>query len=310
MRPRKLGESYNEHDHEIDQNCIEVLDKGFVRLVDMMGNDSSIAQAARVSYGEGTKKIHEDIGLIRYLMRNKHTTPFEMVQLKFHIKAPIFIFRQWHRSRTWSYNEYSGRYSIMKDEYYVPEEDKVTKQNPHNKQGGTNEIVPYEDIFTEDLAGNSWLTEFEEEQKNIRAGYERKIASGMRKELARINLPLSQYSEMYASVNLHNLFHFLELRLDDHAQYETRVYGQAIKEIVKQKVPVAYQAFEEYILNSMQLTQLDQEVLRELAELTNSLNTKVTPTLIESVCIVHFANKREREECINKMTKLFLNTTK
>lgn len=282
---------------------IKCLDKGFVRLVDSMGDDSSIVQAARVSYGKGTKKVSEDEGLIRYLLRNKHTTPFEMVQFKFHIKAPIFVFRQWHRHRMWSYNEYSGRYSEMKDEFYVPDYKKITKQNPNNKQGGTDEWI---------LSKRCYSDVFEEEQKEARKNYEHHLATGMRKELARINLPLAQYSEMYACVDLHNLFHFLRLRMDSHAQYEIRVYGDAIGEIVKSKVPVAWQAFEDYILGEMTLNKRDQQAISEVIQ---SIQNSVTDPSVDLKAHVEsqivevteriFSNKREREESIQKLRKLF-----
>lgn len=290
----------------IDSNWeIKCLDKGFVRLVDSMGDDSSIAQAARVSYGKGTKTVHEDEGLIRYLMRHGHTTPFEMVQFKFHIKAPIFVFRQWHRHRMWSYNEYSGRYSEMKDEFYVPKEEHVTKQNPHNKQGGTSEAISYseaeESISLLDDRGKSvekWSDIFEDNQQDSRHFYEDYLRTGMRKELARINLPVSNYSEMYASVDLHNLFHFLKLRLDSHAQYEIRVFAEAIAEMVKLVVPIAYKAFEDYTLNSIKLNAVDIMAIRDLCGIVD-----FDPENIPSVR-AHL-NVRERTECIDKLIKIF-----
>lgn len=281
---------------------IKVLDKGFVRLVDSMGTDSSIVQAARVSYGKGTKKVSEDEGLIRYLLRHGHTTPFEMVQFKFHIKAPIFVIRQWHRHRMWSYNEYSGRYSEMKDEFYVPDKSKVTKQNPNNKQGGTDDVVPFDDIFDVDLAGQSWSGLFQNQQMESRKNYEEFIASGMRKELARINLPLAQYTEMYASVDLHNLFHFLRLRMDSHAQYEIRVFADALAELIKPIVPVAYKAFEDYILGSVKLTSIEVKILQELIQLKPE-GKPVGETEIRRTIGTYISNKREADEAYSKLTK-------
>lgn len=278
-----------------ETNRVNVLDKGFVRLVDTMGDDSSIVSAARVSYGVGTKKVSEDEGLIRYLMRHGHTTPFEMCQFKFHIKAPIFVFRQWHRHRTWSFNEYSGRYSEMKDEFYVPEKTLITKQNPINKQGGTSEII-------EDAAWHH--EEFQTEQTNDYDLYQDKLKSGMRKELARINLPVSNYSEMYASVDLHNLFHFLRLRLDSHAQYEIRVYAEAISQMVKQIVPIAWQAFEDYQLNSLRLTKKDQEVIKHIV----SCGHRFSNFAAENVAKLFITNKRELQECLDKLKNLGLIT--
>lgn len=229
---------------------IPCLDKGFVRLVDVMGNDSSIVQAARVSYGTGTKKVHEDRGLIRYLLRHAHTTPFEMVEFKFHVKLPIFIARQWIRHRTANVNEYSGRYSVMKDEFYIPAPEQLRHQSAVNKQGRSDEILPAEDAEV-------ILQQFEALQQQSYAEYEGFMERGLTRELARIHLPLSLYTEWYWKIDLHNLFHFLRLRIDDHAQYEIRVYGEAIARIVQQIVPLAYEAFEDYILHARRFTRLD-----------------------------------------------------
>ncbi len=293
------------------QKEIKVLDRGFVRLVDSMGDDSSIVQAARVSYGKGTKKTSEDEALIRYLLRNKHTTPFEMVEFKFHIKAPIFVFRQWHRHRMWSYNEYSGRYSEMKDEFYSPTDSLFTKQNPTNKQGGTNEAIPWND-FRSDY--RSWEEQFRNQQARARQDYEVYLATGVRKELARINLPLSQYSEMYAKVDLHNLFHFLKLRMDAHAQYEIRVYGDAIAEIVKNVVPIAYKAFEDYILGSTTFNFKELKSIYLIFDIFRSSRPvdkewweqDDIQSLVEKEANRVFSNKREREEFLQKVLPLFV----
>ena len=207
------------HDHSYDFKTVEVLDKGFVRLVDSMGDDDAVVQKARVSYGDGTKTISDDRTLIRYLIRNKHTSPLEGVVFKFHVKAPIFIFRQWHRHRTWSYNEISGRYSVLPEECYVPDEENVTTQDPSNKQGGTDIKIkcPQPDPSFISENESTWSEHFGIEQQNDRYHYKTRLDLGMRRELARINLPVSQYSEMYATVDLHNLFqdshlcHILEL---------------------------------------------------------------------------------------------------
>lgn len=275
-----------------EDKIVRVLDKGFVRLVDSMGTDASIVQAARVSYGEGTKKVSEDEGLIRYLLRHKHTTPFEMVQFKFHIKAPIFVIRQWHRHRMWSYNEESGRYSEMRDEFYVPDYEKITKQNPNNKQGGTDEII---------LSKKCYSDVFADEQKEARQNYKYHLDTGMRKELARINLPLAQYSQMYGCVDLHNLFHFLKLRQDSHAQYEIRVYADAMLELIKPIVPIAVKAYEDYVLGSLTLTKKDVEALHQALLCVDSLfDTNAVPTAAKNI----FSNKREREEFLEKIKKL------
>ena len=219
------------------------LDKGFVRLIDVMGDDDAIVQAARVSYGSGTKKVHMDRGLIRYLMRHLHTTPFEMVEFKFHVKLPIFVARQWIRHRTANVNEYSGRYSEMKDEFYVPALDQIRAQSATNKQGRADEA------FSADQAGEIRST-MEGSQEHAYKEYQDLLETELAREVARINLPVSNYTEWYWKIDLHNLFHFLNLRMDSHAQYEIRVYADAMAEITKAAVPMAYEAFEDYILNA------------------------------------------------------------
>lgn len=231
------------------------LDKGFVRLIDVMGDDSSIVQAARVSYGTGTKKVHEDRGLIRYLLRHLHTTPFEMVEFKFHVKLPIFVARQWIRHRTANVNEYSGRYSEMKDEFYVPSLDQIRPQSVVNKQGRGEEAFPQEQAQA--IAERMRTT-----QDGLYDEYQDLLGENLAREIARINLPVSNYTEWYWKVDLHNLFHFLKLRIDPHAQYEIRVYGGAMAEIVRQIVPVAYEAFEDYILHSRRFSRNELRALR------------------------------------------------
>lgn len=238
---------------------IKCLDHGFVRLVDVMGDDGSIVQAARVSYGAGTKTVNEDRGLIRYLMRHKHTTPFEMVEFKFHIKLPIFIARQWIRHRTANVNEYSGRYSIMKDDFYLPDVDQIRPQSENNKQGRSDET------FSEEKA-NAIREKLGSVQKELYTEYESLLGEELARELARINLPLSNYTEWYWKIDLHNLFHFLRLRIDSHAQYEIRVYGEAMAEIVKEIVPHAWQAFEDYSLNSANFSKPELNAMKKLLQ--------------------------------------------
>lgn len=222
----------------------KVLDHGFVRLIDYMGNDDAIVQAARVSYGEGTKKLQEDRGLIRYLMRHRHTTPFEMVELKFHVKLPIFVARQWIRHRSANVNEYSGRYSVMKDEFYLPKLEDVQPQSSQNKQGRSEQELP-------DSVRTSFLQTLGQSQEKAYADYQRALDNGIARELARINLPLSLYTEWYWKIDLHNLFHFLRLRLDAHAQKEIRQYAQVMAEMVKAVCPLAYEAFIDYFVKSL-----------------------------------------------------------
>ena len=226
---------------------IPVLDHGFVRLIDYMGDDAAIVQAARVSYGAGTKKRSEDAALIRYLLRHKHTSPFEMVEVKLHIKAPIFVARQWVRHRTASANEISGRYSILSDEMYLPDDTQISFQSNDNKQGRSTTEVPdglRERVRELLLAG----------QREAYAGYQELIDAEIARELARIALPVSIYTEWYWKMNLHNLFHFLGLRTDAHAQFEIRIYAEAICLIVQRLAPVAYGAFIDYSRDATNLS--------------------------------------------------------
>lgn len=238
---------------------IDCLDKGFVRLIDVMGDDAAIVQAARVSYGSGTKKVLEDRGLIRYLLRHAHTTPFEMVEFKFHVKLPIFVARQWIRHRTANVNEYSGRYSEMKDEFYTPNPNDIRPQSVLNKQGRSEETLP--DGIAEQAANA-----FKAGQDDAYAQYQEFLEQGIAREIARINLPVSNYTEWYWKIDLHNLFHFLRLRIDSHAQYEIRVFAEAIAELVKPFVPHAWEAFEDYVLNAHRMTAPELKVLKHLLE--------------------------------------------
>ncbi len=216
---------------------IKVLDHGFVRLVDHMGSDLSIVRAARVSYNADWRagdNEGKDAKLIGYLMRNRHTSPFEAVSFTFEVKAPIFVFRQWHRHRTWSYNEVSARYTALPDEYYVPELDKITTQSTGNKQMRTAEQHPEAEKIRSGIAGCCF---------EAHCLYDRLLQMGCPRELARGVLPVNTYSHMFASVDLHNLFHFLRLRLHEHAQYEIRVYAEAIVALIQPIVPVAVAAF-------------------------------------------------------------------
>ena len=241
---------------EILNKHFKVLDKGFVRLVDYMGGDHSIVQSARVSYGSGTKSVREDKGLINYLLRNWHTSPFEQVQMTFHCKMPIFVARQWVRHRTARLNEVSGRYSIMTDEFYVPDEARIQFQSADNKQGSG-------DSMPRDYAADK-VAEISGDQGQLYEHYEGMVEEGMARELARINLPLSLYTEWYWQIDLHNMFHFLRLRLDPHAQYEIRVYAEAMAECTRAVCPMAYEAFEEHILNSRTFSRGEMKVLRRM----------------------------------------------
>ncbi len=226
---------------------LKVLDDGFVRLIDYMGNDAAIVQAARVSYGEGTKKIHEDRGLIRYLMRHWHTTPFEMCELKLHIRVPMDCWRQWIRHRTANVNEYSTRYSIAIDAAQTTPPNEWRVQATGNRQGSAG--------FMDETTGSQFTKRESELQQLSRDIYEERLNAGIAREQARKDLPLSTYTEAYWKVDLHNLLHFLWLRMDEHAQFEIRCYAETIgKEILSQWCPIVWQAFLDYRVNAQALT--------------------------------------------------------
>lgn len=233
----------------------ECLDKGFVRLVDYMGDDTAIVQAARVSYGKGTKSVTMDRELIRYLLRHRHTSPFEMVEFKFHVKLPIFVARQWVRHRTANINEYSGRYSEMKNEFYVPEIFQLRHQSTLNKQARGETELPKK-------SSQAILKKMQKAQDLLFNDYEFYLAKDLARELSRINLPLSTYTEWYWKIDLHNLLHFLRLRMDWHAQYEIRVYAEKIAELIKPIVPLTYQAFQDYVVNSLSFSDKELSVLK------------------------------------------------
>ena len=234
-----------------------VLDKGFVRLVDYFGGDQRIVQSARVSYGEGTKTVSQDGALIDYLLRHRHTSPFEQVVMTFHVKMPIFDARQWVRHRTGRMNEVSGRYSIMKDEFYVPAEDKVAPQSSDNKQGRASEAFDKE-------TADKIINQLEEGQKEAYENYSELIESGLAREIARINLPLSLYTEFYWEMDLHNLFHFLKLRLDSHAQYEIRVYAEVILEMCRKVAPMATESFINHMNEGVNFSGEEMDALRRV----------------------------------------------
>ena len=247
---------------------IEVLDHGFVRVIDYMGDDSSVVQSARVSYGKGTKKISNDKGLIKYLMRHRHSTPFEMCEIKFHIKLPIFIARQWIRHRTANVNEYSARYSILDKEFYIPSAKNLAAQSQINNQGRG-------DALTDDEASNV-IQILKNDAEQTYANYETLLnenssggvldegKSGIARELARMNLTLNTYTQWYWKIDLNNLLHFLALRADDHAQYEIRVYADVMLDLVKKWVPLTYEAFEDYRMGGTELSAKEIKLMRKL----------------------------------------------
>ncbi|MEO1606123.1 MAG: FAD-dependent thymidylate synthase [Pseudomonadota bacterium] len=230
--------------------AIPVLDHGFVRVIDYMGDDNAITQAARVSYGKGTKTVSNDEGLIRYLMRHWHSTPFEMCEVKLHVKLPVFVARQWIRHRTANVNEYSARYSILDREFYIPAPDALAAQSVINNQGRGEALSGEE--------AERVLRYLRDDAMRCYDHYEEMISQdgqqGLARELARMNLPANIYTQWYWKVDLHNLFHFLRLRADAHAQYEIRVYADAICDVVKDWVPAAYGAFEDYRMGGATLS--------------------------------------------------------
>jgi|TARA_B100001971_G_scaffold6952_1_gene5721 thymidylate synthase (FAD) len=237
------------------ENAIPCLDHGFIRLVDNMGGDDAIVQAARVSYGKGTRKVSQDRGLIRYLLRHRHTTPFEMVEFKFHCKMPIFVARQWVRHRTANINEYSLRYSEARDEFYIPDEKHILFQSKLNKQGRSGEVSADLKKKVQDY--------FREISDRSYAVYSELNEAGIARELARAVLPVNIYTEWYWKNDLHNILHFLSLRMDPHAQYEIRIYAEAMAKIVKQIAPFAYEAFQDYVVGGMRFSSIEQARLTE-----------------------------------------------
>ncbi|MCA0961539.1 FAD-dependent thymidylate synthase [Salipiger bermudensis] len=237
-----------------------VLDHGFVRVVDYMGDDAAICQAARVSYGRGTKSVSNDEGLIRYLMRHWHSTPFEMCEIKLHVKLPIFVARQWIRHRTANVNEYSARYSILDREFYIPAPEHLAAQSVTNNQGRGEAL--------EGAEADRVLRYLRDDAMRAFDHYEEMISTedqqGLARELARMNLPANTYTQWYWKVDLHNLLHFLRLRADSHAQYEIRVYADAICEMVADWVPFAYKAFEDYRMGGAQLSSKALDCVRRM----------------------------------------------
>ena len=265
----------------------KVLDHGFVRVIDYMGDDSSIVQAARVSYGKGTKKLNQDKNLINYLLSHRHTTPFEMNEIKFHIKLPIVVARQWIRHRTANVNEYSARYSILDNEFYIPKANDVKPQSQLNNQGREGEIE-------KDLKKH-YLSLIKENAKINFSSYKHLLnvdedgntldekRPGIARELARMVLPLSSYTQWYWKIDLHNLMHFLALRFDDHAQYEIRVYAKVMLDLVKKWVPLTYDAFIRNRVNSLTLSSEAIEYLKMKIKNKKSSKTKINKRELDNL---------------------------
>ena len=254
---------------------VKVLDHGFVGLVDAMGDDAAIVQAARTSYGKGTKSVNEDRGLIRYLVKHYHTTPLEMVEFKFHIKLPIFVMRQHVRHRTASLNEYSGRYSMMTDEFYIPDLSRMQTQSSINKQGSEGQLVGQELEMTHNtikrVSAEAYADYLSLVNEPGGRPYNLEDRQGLSRELARIILPINNYTECYWKIDLKNLFHYIKLRADHHAQWEIQEFARALAAFVKARCPVAFEAFEDYWEQSVSLSRMDLDLLQAIIHMSNHM---------------------------------------
>ena len=279
---------------QIPDDAIKCLDKGFVRLVDSMGGDNAIVQAARVSYGKGTSKVSQDRGLIRYLMRHRHTTPFEMVEFKFHCKMPIFVARQGVRHRTANINEYSLRYSEARDEFYYPDSEHIQFQSALNKQGRMGEVPAELKQKVKDY--------FKEISEKSFAMYSELNEAGVARELARAILPVNLYTEWYWKNDLHNLLHFIGLRSDNHAQYEIRVFSDAMAESVRAVAPFAWEAYQDYVVKGMRFSRIEQSLLeRSLPDrIIDDINEDVAYQLTATL---HHNKPREDEDLFSLYKK-------
>ncbi|MDA7564653.1 FAD-dependent thymidylate synthase [Pelagibacteraceae bacterium] len=248
--------------------AIPILDHGFIRVIDYMGDDSSIVQAARVSYGKGTKKVSTDEGLIRYLLRHWHSTPFEMCEIKYHVKLPIFIARQWIRHRTANVNEYSARYSILDKEFYIPTEDKLAAQSKSNRQGRGDILTGDQAQEVLNILKDDSTRTYQNYEKMLNERYDGSVIDenkdGLARELARMNLTLNSYTQWYWKTDLLNLMNFLFLRADIHAQYEIRVYAEAMIETLKKWVPITHSAFLDYRVGAAHVSSKGLRVIKSL----------------------------------------------
>ena len=248
--------------------AIPVLDHGFIRVIDYMGDDSSIVQSARVSYGKGTKKVSTDEGLIRYLMRHWHSTPFEMCEIKYHVKLPIFIARQWIRHRTANVNEYSARYSILDKEFYIPAKEQLSAQATNNRQGRGELITGQQADEVLKILKDDAVRTYDNYEKMLNERFDGTIIdekkSGLARELARMNLTLNSYTQWYWKTDLLNLMNFLRLRADSHAQYEIRVFADIMLDTVKKWVPITYEAFMDYRVGGTEVSAKGKVIIQKL----------------------------------------------
>jgi thymidylate synthase (FAD) len=309
--------AYSSFSEIIMTDIIKVLDKGFVRLIDHMGDDFSIVEAARQSTNKGLKNPKEDEEFLRWMLRHGHTSPFEMVEFKFQMKLPVFVARQIIRHRTASVNELSGRYTTSLSEFYEPEDEVFTKTNPTtpaekitiHSAPNKDDYVEY-DLIPEDLLSEwEWKDRFANNFELANQEYEQFVKTGVRKELARIVLPLSTYTQWYWKMDLHNLFHFLELRLSDHAQWETREYAKAVFELIKPIVPIACQAFEDYKLGAVKLNRMEMKALGEVLDIYNSSivpnNDKINfPKFVHEAADRNIRTEKEKQEFFAKLQKM------
>lgn len=282
---------------EVPPSEYKIHEHGFIRLVDRMGDDHSICDAARVSYGKGTRNVNDNRNLIRYLLRHRHTTPFEMCEVKFHIKLPIFVMRQHIRHRTASVNEYSGRYSIMKDEFYIPALDYIQPQSRKNKQGREGELTPEQGGKVQQLLESHQQTEYDLYQILLNDNEEADVVPelkgfpGIARETARGNLPVANYTECYWKINLHNLMHYLGLRMDAHAQREIRDYADAMYKLIQPWYPFAMEAFQDFKFQSRTFSRMELEVLSHML-------TGFSTDQVEEMCKGQNMSKREITEFV------------
>ena len=253
---------------DILYRIIPVLDHGFIRVVDYMGDDAAVVQAARVSYGRGTKQVSQDAGLINYLMRHRHTTPFEMCEIKYHVKLPVFVARQWIRHRTANVNEYSARYSVLDREFYIPEPEQLAAQSSANRQGRGDVLEGDEAARVLQILKEDSTRAYDHYEEMLNERDDGSVIDadrqGFARELARMNLPINIYTQWYWKTDLHNLMHFLSLRADSHAQYEIRVYADAMMETLRKWVPLVADAFEQYRMGGTHLSAKGMEVVRRM----------------------------------------------
>ncbi len=293
-------------DFEKDKNYIKYLDHGFVGLVDTMGSDEAIVQAARVSYGDGTKGTRNDRALIRYLVKHRHTSPLEMCEVKFHLKMPIFVMRQHVRHRTANLNEYSGRYSIMSDEFYVPDKANLKPQSAINKQGRDGTLIPLEETMCYNTIKRIGQENYNDylsllgENPNDNYNIDSNLRQGLSRELARAVLPLNNYTELYWKIDLNNFFHYVKLRADYHAQWEIQELARAMYSLIVDKFPLACEAYEDYIENSTTVSRMEKDLIKRIMSSQRWLDVQEDYRTEELLAENYGMSKRELSEFIDK----------